>query len=183
MTIMASGAALLSLTAALAGSALALGAPALAEPLPYGPDTCIQGFVWREARGGDTVCVTPPTRDATAQQNANAAQNREPNGGAFGPATCKPGFVWREAFDGDVVCVTPAVRSQAAGDNAAAGSRYQRNQPVPTPVAQPPQPEPQTPYEGPSGYDLDGRKPCGTGLPGDRNFDRDFCEILEDQPS
>lgn len=134
MRIMASGAGLLSLTAALAGSALALGAPALAEPLPYGPDTCIQGFVWREA------------------------------------------------FDGDVVCVTPAVRSQAAGDNAAAGSRFQRNQPVPAPAAPPPQPEPQTRYEGPSAYDLDGRKPCGTGLPGDRNFDRDFCEILVDQP-
>ena len=181
MRIMATGAVLLSLTAALGGSAFALGAPALAEPLPYGPDTCIQGFVWRDARSGDSVCVTPATRDATAQQNANAAQNREPNGGAYGPATCKPGFVWREAFDGDVVCVTPAVRGQAANDNAAAESRYQRNQPAPAPAAPPPQ-LPPAPYEGPGGYDLDGRKPCGTGVPGDRNFDRDFCEIIMDQP-
>jgi hypothetical protein len=121
--------------AALAG--IAGQAPAQAEPLPYGPDTCIQGFVWREARPGDTVCVTPDIRTATAQQNANAAQNREPNGGAYGPNTCKQGFVWREAFDGDVACVTPGVRQQAATDNAAAASRKQADQPKPTPAPAP----------------------------------------------
>ena len=46
---------------------------AVADPLPYGPDTCIQGYVWREAQPSDHVCVTPPIRDATAQQNAAAA--------------------------------------------------------------------------------------------------------------
>jgi hypothetical protein len=102
-------------------------ASAQADPLPYGADTCIQGYVWREARTGDTVCVTPAVRAATAQQNADAVLNREPNGGMYGPNTCKPGFVWREAFDGDVVCVTPDVRQQAFDDNAAAQSRYQRN--------------------------------------------------------
>ena len=111
---------------------------AWADPLPYGPDTCIQGFVWREARSGDTVCVTPDIRSATAAQNASAAQNREPNGGAYGPDTCKQGFVWREAFDGDTVCVTPDVRQQAHNDNAAAASRKQANVPQPSPAADSP---------------------------------------------
>lgn len=130
---------LLSLIPGLAGFAVVLPMPAPADPLPYGPDTCRQGYVWREARDGDTVCVTPPIREATAQQNANAAQNREPNGGAYGPNTCKQNFVWRNAFDGDVVCVTVHVRDQAMQDNAAAQSRYQRNQP--NPPAQRPDPE------------------------------------------
>jgi hypothetical protein len=123
---------LLTLTAAMAVAAMP--APAVADPLPYGPDTCMQGFVWRDARGGDTVCVTPDIRDATATQNAAAGQNVEPNGGAYGPNTCKQGFVWREAYGGDVVCVTPAARQQAANDNAAAVSRKQTNAPAPAPA-------------------------------------------------
>ncbi|MBJ7338586.1 MAG: hypothetical protein JHC64_12875, partial [Mycolicibacterium sp.] len=106
---------------------------AVADPLPYGPDTCIQGFVWREARSGDTVCVTPDVRSQTAAQNAAAAANKEPNGGAYGPNTCKQGFVWRDAFGGDQVCVVPAVRDQAATDNAAAASRRQASAPQPAP--------------------------------------------------
>jgi hypothetical protein len=110
---------------------------AVADPLPYGPDTCIQGYVWREAQPSDHVCVTPPIRDATAAQNAAAAQKVEPGGGASGPATCKQNFVWRNAYDGDVVCVTVGVRDQAAQDNAAAQSRYQRNQPNAQPAPPP----------------------------------------------
>jgi hypothetical protein len=117
--------------------ALGSQATAVADPLPYGPDTCTQGFVWREAQSGDTVCVTPAIRTSTAQQNQAAAQNVEPNGGAYGPATCKQGFVWREAFSGDTVCVTPAVRSQAAADNAAAASRKAANAPAPAAPAEP----------------------------------------------
>ncbi|MEU7729667.1 hypothetical protein AB0B78_31195 [Streptomyces sp. NPDC040724] len=30
----------------------------------YGPDTCLQGYVWRESSDGDTFCVTPAERDA-----------------------------------------------------------------------------------------------------------------------
>ncbi|SEH74110.1 hypothetical protein SAMN04489835_3522 [Mycolicibacterium rutilum] len=128
-----------TLAAVVAAVATSLAAPALAEPLPYGADTCIQGYVWREARSGDTVCVTPAVRSATAQQNAAAGQNVEPGGGAYGPNTCKQGFVWREAYGGDVVCVTPDVRAQAAADNAAAQSRKQANQPAPAaPPAQHP---------------------------------------------
>ena len=122
---------------ALAVAAVAATVPAPAFAQPYGPDTCVQGYVWREARSGDTVCVTPATRDTTAQQNAAAGQNVEPGGGAYGPNTCKQGFVWREAFGGDVVCVTPAVRTQASNDNAAATSRKQTSQPAP--AAPPPQ--------------------------------------------
>ncbi|MGW7455277.1 hypothetical protein [Streptomyces sp. NPDC054787] len=29
----------------------------------YGPDTCKQGYVWRESFVGDTECVTPEERD------------------------------------------------------------------------------------------------------------------------
>jgi len=128
--------ALLALTVATFGivGVLAVGPPAAAgPPLPYGPDTCIQGFVWREARTGDTVCVTPDVRTQTAAQNAAAPQNKEPNGGPYGPNTCKQGFVWRDAFGGDQVCVVPAVRDQAAADNAAAASRRQASQPEPPP--------------------------------------------------
>jgi len=45
---------------------------------PYGPETCSQGYVWREAFEGDTVCVDPPTRTRTRQENADAAANAAP---------------------------------------------------------------------------------------------------------
>jgi Mycobacterium membrane protein len=119
---------------AMTAIAVASSGTVLADPgnLPYGPDTCLQGFVWREARTGDTVCVTPDVRARTLQENSTPSLNREPNGGASGPDTCKQGFVWREAFDGDTICVTPAERSQTKADNAAAASRRQANAPKPT---------------------------------------------------
>ncbi|GGQ71806.1 metallopeptidase domain-containing protein [Couchioplanes azureus] len=82
---------------------------------------CLQGYVWREARPGDQVCVTGATRAQVAADNA-AAPSRWVNG-PFGPHTCIQGYVWREAFAGDDVCVTGAQRTQAAADNAAAASR------------------------------------------------------------
>jgi hypothetical protein len=174
---------LLPLAAAVAGFTVALPVPALANPLPYGPDTCIQGYVWREARPSDHVCVAPPIRDATAQQNANAAQNVEPGGGAYGPATCKQTFVWRNAFDGDVVCVTVSVRDQAAKDNDAAQSRYQRNQPDPKP-AQPP--EDKGTYEPPDwnggGMTAGGGGGGGEGR-GDVEPGVDYCNRVSMGPS
>ncbi|AFM18093.1 mycobacterium membrane protein [Mycolicibacterium chubuense NBB4] len=126
---------LVPLAVAAAGAA-GVAVPALADPaLPYGPDTCIQGYVWREARDGDTVCVTPDVRARTLAENANPAANKSPAGGAYGPDTCLDGFVWREAFDGDTICVTPGERAQTKADNAAAASRYQANAPKPTPTA------------------------------------------------
>lgn len=83
-----------------------------ADPgLPYGPDTCANGYVWRAARPGDAVCVPPGDRDRTAKENATAAARVDPNG-AYGPQSCKSGYVWRQAFDGDAVCVTPDTRRE-----------------------------------------------------------------------
>lgn len=107
--------------------AMAAGAPvqAFAAPaLPYGPDTCIQGLVWREARPGDTVCVSPGFRARTAAENAAPYANKVP-----ASINCVSGFVWREAFDGDIICVTPDIRQQNWNANAAAQSNFQRNQP------------------------------------------------------
>lgn len=116
----------LTMAALIVGSSVT---PAAAEPLPYGPDTCIQGLVWREARPGDTVCVTPAVRDQVATQNANPGSNKDPLAGS-GPLSCSQGFVWREAFDGDAICVPTAFRQQMWDANAAAQSNFQRNVPA-----------------------------------------------------
>lgn len=78
---------------------------------------CSQGFVWRDAKEGDGVCVTPQTRAQAKYDNSQAESRREPNGGPYGPDTCKQGYVWREAFENDHVCVTPQTRSLTASDN------------------------------------------------------------------
>ncbi|GAA3801381.1 hypothetical protein GCM10022226_21360 [Sphaerisporangium flaviroseum] len=87
----------------------------------FGPDTCREGYVWREARPADHVCVTPGVRTQTRSDNAAAAGRW--TSGAFGAHTCVTGYVWREAFSGDDVCVVPGVRSQAKADNAQAANR------------------------------------------------------------
>ena len=46
---------------------------------PYGPDTCLPGYVWRDAFEGDHVCVTPDVRDAAANDNAAAASRLAAN--------------------------------------------------------------------------------------------------------
>jgi hypothetical protein len=108
---------------------LRLSHPPIAAPrfenasLPHGQDTCLSGYVWREAFEGDHVCVTPATRSQAAADNAAAASHREPNGGAYGPDTCRQGFVWRVARPEDHVCVTPERRDQTANDNAQASQR------------------------------------------------------------
>ena len=84
-------------------------------------DRCLQGYVWREARPSDHVCVDVSTRTQAWADNA-AAASRWVNG-AFGPHTCIQGYVWREAFPGDDVCVTGANRSLAAYDNTQAAAR------------------------------------------------------------
>ena len=84
---------------------------------------CLNGYVWREARSSDHVCVTPSRRSQVRQENALAASRHNPNGGAYGPDTCNVGFVWREAFGGDHVCVPPAERTVARNENATAASR------------------------------------------------------------
>ncbi len=95
------------------------------------PDNiCVSGFVWRAARPGDAVCVSPAVRDTTALENQLAPQRVDPHGGPYGPDTCLQGFVWREAFAGDHVCVPPDSRTQAANDNAAASSRIAASTPA-----------------------------------------------------
>jgi hypothetical protein len=89
--------------------------------LPYGPETCKQGFVWREASPTDLVCVPPDVRERVRSENAKAADNRVPD--SLAPDTCKQELVWREAFPGDTVCVTPARRDATKRENELASSR------------------------------------------------------------
>ena len=103
-------------------AALTLVVSAGAASGDYGPDTCLNGFVWRDAVPNDHVCVTPDVRAAAGQDNAQAA-SRSAGYGPYGPDTCVYGFVWRQVVPGDHVCVTPDTRSQAQRDNAAAAAR------------------------------------------------------------
>jgi hypothetical protein len=91
--------------------------------LPYGPDTCSQGYVWREAFPGDHACVTPKTRAQASSDNGEAGARRQPGGGPYGPDTCRRGYVWREARPDDHVCVTPETRAETASDNRQAANR------------------------------------------------------------
>jgi len=84
--------------------------------------TCKSGFVWREARPNDLVCVTE-SRTRVREENRTASSRIQPGGGASGPFTCLSGFVWREAFEGDLVCVTPEVRTLVREENRQAASR------------------------------------------------------------
>jgi hypothetical protein len=79
---------------------------------------CLSGYVWREARPSDLVCVPPATRSLAAADNVAAAGRT-----VSGSSTCRSGYVWREAYVGDLVCVPPATRSGAWADNAAAAVR------------------------------------------------------------
>lgn len=102
--------------------------PVLAQGA-YGPDTCVQGYVWRDAFPGDHVCVLPSTRAEVARDNSQADARRQPGGGAYGPDTCRVGFVWREANPKDHVCVSPEMRELVRRDNSVADSRFLRNNP------------------------------------------------------
>ncbi|MFK4036860.1 hypothetical protein ACI2LC_13795 [Nonomuraea wenchangensis] len=108
-----------ALTAAL--TLALLPAPAAAASTAPPPDTCLVGFVWREARPTDHVCVTPKVRERTQVENRLKYTNWVT--GAYGPHTCVNGTVWREAFAGDDVCVTPRSRDEARQDNAQAADR------------------------------------------------------------
>lgn len=80
------------------------------------PPRCASGFVWREARPNDYVCVTPDARARVARENSLHAQRVAPTLVA-GNAPCLNGFVWREAFAGDRICVQPYARALAAREN------------------------------------------------------------------
>jgi hypothetical protein len=91
-------------------------------------NTCIQGYVWREATPNDHVCVTPEVRSQTAADNSTATSRIDPVDRTYGSFTCVQGYVWREAIPNDLVCVTPETRSQAKSDNSQASSRRVRLQ-------------------------------------------------------
>ena len=95
--------------------------------LAYGPDTCRQGYVWREAFPGDHVCVPPKSRAQAADDNSHARSRVQPGGGPYGPDTCRQGYVWREARPSDHVCVVPTTREQTARENRLAPSRRASN--------------------------------------------------------
>ena len=40
---------------------------------PHNRDTCLDGYVWREAVQGDHVCVVPRSRDIAAYDNRYAS--------------------------------------------------------------------------------------------------------------
>ncbi len=109
-------------------AAVTLGCAALISAAPaqadYGPDTCRNGYVWREAYPGDRVCVTPQQRARARADNGQADVRRSASGGAYGADTCRQGYVWREAYAGDHVCVLPAERRRARWDNGHAEERY-----------------------------------------------------------
>ena len=58
---------------------------------PYGPNTCKQGYVWREAMAGDVVCVVPASRQQAAADNAAAASRVVP----LPPGLLRPGVTTR----------------------------------------------------------------------------------------
>jgi hypothetical protein len=89
-------------------------------PLPK--DTCIQGYVWREAFPGDHVCVLPATRNLAHEDNLAAGDRIDPTG-AYGPKSCINGYVWRVAVPDDLVCVLPQTRDATREDNRLADSR------------------------------------------------------------
>jgi len=88
------------------------------EPAPIETKGCKEGFVWRMAIFGDSVCVSRADHDEVQAQNVNARNNRSPTGGPYGDNTCRVGYVWREAFEGDLVCVTPYERDKAKQQTA-----------------------------------------------------------------
>ncbi|MCX4820996.1 RICIN domain-containing protein [Streptomyces sp. NBC_01142] len=102
----------LLVTAALCTTQAHAEASAAPAAGPYGPDTCVQGTVWREATPEDHVCVPYQTRTQTRAENERGPSLREGNSD-----TCVAGFVPRAAVPGDRVCVDPGVREQARKDN------------------------------------------------------------------
>jgi hypothetical protein len=97
----------------LAGPATAVKLSGVGRPA----DACADGYRWREAFGGDHVCVTADVWAQVQEDNGLAASRVDPNG-AYGPDSCVYGYVWREANANDHVCVTGDVRTRTAQENS-----------------------------------------------------------------
>lgn len=72
---------------------------------PYGPNTCINGYVWRQASPSDYVCVTPSMRTQAADDNSQAA-NRCASLNIWTTSFTDPSIPG-EVCNGDV-CSTPS---------------------------------------------------------------------------
>jgi hypothetical protein len=98
--------------------------------LPYGPDTCKPGFVWRDAVRGDHICVTPERRQKvaddfhTAKSRAPAPSDlciyvEDPIACARGQGPCLEGFVPRDVpGENVIVCVDQKEADLIAQENA-----------------------------------------------------------------
>jgi len=89
-------------------------APAIGN---YGPDTCLEGYVWRGVTLADHVCVRSSVRDQVAADNQQPDAHRNPDG------TCASPYVPRNAVANDSICVAPATRQQVVFDNQRAALR------------------------------------------------------------
>ncbi|KAF2244167.1 hypothetical protein BU26DRAFT_608632 [Trematosphaeria pertusa] len=83
----------------------------------YGPDICLEGFVWREATPDDHVCVKPSSRDAATWDNSQQASRQNADG------TCKGKWVKRRATASDTACVSRTRKIFTNFDNAAGPDR------------------------------------------------------------
>ena len=79
----------------------------------YQKDTCLPNFVWRQATGGDHVCVTLDIFKQTQNENLTVQSRVQPGT----VDTCKQNYVWRLADPADHVCVTQASQDGAHWDN------------------------------------------------------------------
>ncbi|WP_265569896.1 hypothetical protein [Sphingomicrobium nitratireducens] len=103
---------------------------------------CQSGFVWRQIKSDDLVCVTPEERAQVKVDKQLAGERTVPldkrvvqlssvcinpsacaSAPTMAPQPCLSGFVWREAIAEDFVCVPPARRDKVKADNRAAASR------------------------------------------------------------
>jgi len=94
------------------GSSVAQTTPSANPVYHHGPNTCKNGFVWRNAFDGDVVCVGVGARTLARQENLAAARNTLP-----GRIECQNGFVWRVARPADLACVSPPARDRVALEN------------------------------------------------------------------
>jgi hypothetical protein len=98
--------------------------------LPYGPDTCKPGFVWRDAVPGDHICVTPERRQKVADDFHTAKSRRAPSeefciyvadpiACGRGQKPCLEGFVPRDVpGENVIVCVDQKEADLIAQENA-----------------------------------------------------------------
>jgi hypothetical protein len=78
--------------------------------LDYGCESCVQGYVWREANANDKVCVPGAVRSQVAQENQQYTMVAQ---------VCDSPYVWREATPDDHRCVTVEIRTRTRAENDA----------------------------------------------------------------